>query len=318
MLRQSTARRTASLLRSANTTYTASSSSSSSRVALQRRFASSGGDPVVPPPPSQKQRSWRNRLVRLGLAGGAIYFYNTSSVFADEPTFSLRSQLEESKETLAVNVRNDKKPAATQQETQQETQQQQQQDSVDVQPEQPQQPGNGESGGLDELESQAGTEGAFNPETGEINWDCPCLGGMAYGPCGEDFKAAFSCFVYSTEEPKGMDCIEKFKAMQDCFRLHPEIYGSELDEEEVDEQLTEQIAQRDKQDQAAQQSELQQQPQQVYTNDPASASLNQAEKRAEVEEIHKANEHSQQAAREEENLVPRAWHASEEGKTTEK
>lgn len=52
---------------------------------------------------------------------------------------------------------------------------------------------------------------AFNPETGEINWDCPCLGGMAYGPCGEEFRAAFSCFVYSEEEPKGIECIEKFK-----------------------------------------------------------------------------------------------------------
>ena len=28
---------------------------------------------------------------------------------------------------------------------------------------------------------------AFNPETGEINWDCPCLGGMAKPPCGEAF-----------------------------------------------------------------------------------------------------------------------------------
>jgi hypothetical protein len=140
--------------------------------------------------------------VRLGLAGGAIYFYNTSSVFADQPTFSLRSQLEESTNALALNGRDDKKSAAAQQP--------QQQDSVDVQPEQP---GDGESGGLSDLESQAGTEGAFNPETGEINWDCPCLGGMADGPCGEDFKAAFSCFVYSTEEPKGMDCIEKFKSV---------------------------------------------------------------------------------------------------------
>lgn len=61
------------------------------------------------------------------------------------------------------------------------------------------------------LEEEAGQEGAFNPETGEINWDCPCLGGMAHGPCGEEFKTAFSCFVYSTEEPKGMDCIEKFQ-----------------------------------------------------------------------------------------------------------
>lgn len=62
-----------------------------------------------------------------------------------------------------------------------------------------------------ELEEEAGQEAAFNPETGEINWDCPCLGGMAHGPCGEEFKAAFSCFVYSNEEPKGIDCIEKFK-----------------------------------------------------------------------------------------------------------
>jgi hypothetical protein len=48
---------------------------------------------------------------------------------------------------------------------------------------------------------------------------------MADGPCGEQFKAAFSCFVYSEAEPKGMDCVEKFKGMQDCFREHPEIYG---------------------------------------------------------------------------------------------
>ncbi|KAJ5955383.1 hypothetical protein N7501_009662 [Penicillium viridicatum] len=64
-----------------------------------------------------------------------------------------------------------------------------------------------------ELQEEAGQEAAFNPETGEINWDCPCLGGMAHmahGPCGEDFKAAFGCFVYSEEEPKGIDCIEKF------------------------------------------------------------------------------------------------------------
>lgn len=62
-----------------------------------------------------------------------------------------------------------------------------------------------------ELEEEADQESAFNPETGEINWDCPCLGGMAHGPCGEEFRSAFSCFVYSTEEPKGMDCIDNFK-----------------------------------------------------------------------------------------------------------
>lgn len=66
---------------------------------------------------------------------------------------------------------------------------------------------------------------AFNPETGEINWDCPCLGGMAHGPCGLQFREAFSCFVFSEQEPKGIDCIEKFRLMQECFREHPDVYG---------------------------------------------------------------------------------------------
>ena len=74
----------------------------------------------------------------------------------------------------------------------------------------------GEQGGIEGLEEEADQQGAFNPETGEINWDCPCLGGMAHGPCGDQFKAAFSCFVYSKEEPKGMDCIDKFQCVDPC------------------------------------------------------------------------------------------------------
>lgn len=92
------------------------------------------------------------------------------------------------------------------------------------------------------LEEEASSEGAFNPATGEINWDCPCLGGMAHGPCGEEFRAAFSCFVFSEEEPKGMNCIDNFKGMQDCFRAHPDVYAAELegdDDEELEEGLEE-------------------------------------------------------------------------------
>ncbi|KAI8351319.1 hypothetical protein B0O80DRAFT_456258, partial [Mortierella sp. GBAus27b] len=77
---------------------------------------------------------------------------------------------------------------------------------------------------------------AFNPETGEINWDCPCLGGMAQPPCGETFKEAFSCFVFSTSEPKGMDCIDKFKALQECFREHPEVYADQLNDDDDDDE----------------------------------------------------------------------------------
>ena len=93
-------------------------------------------------------------------------------------------------------------------------------------------PAEAATGGAAELEDQADQEGALNPVTGEINWDCPCLGGMAYGPCGEEFRAAFSCFVYSTQEPKGMECIDKFQGMQDCFRKHPEVYQGEIDDED--------------------------------------------------------------------------------------
>lgn len=77
-------------------------------------------------------------------------------------------------------------------------------------------PAGGEQGGMGGLEEEADQQGAFNPETGEINWDCPCLGGMADGPCGPEFKAAFSCFVFSEEEPKGMDCIDRFKYVTTC------------------------------------------------------------------------------------------------------
>lgn len=41
-------------------------------------------------------------------------------------------------------------------------------------------------------------------ESGDINWNCPCLGGMATGPCGVEFRNAFSCFHYSDAEPKGI------------------------------------------------------------------------------------------------------------------
>lgn len=92
----------------------------------------------------------------------------------------------------------------------------------------------------------------IDPETGEINWDCPCLGDMPHGPCGQEFRAAFSCFVHSEEDPKGQDCIDAFAAMQDCFRYsshpevtdhsaHPEVYKpmDALDDDDLDETSSE-------------------------------------------------------------------------------
>lgn len=96
-------------------------------------------------------------------------------------------------------------------------------------------------------EEESESQSAYNPDTGEINWDCPCLGGMAHGPCGEEFKAAFSCFVYSEEEPKGIDCVEKFKSMQDCFRKYPEIYKEEIEDDERAEAELEKASQSEQQ-----------------------------------------------------------------------
>jgi len=67
---------------------------------------------------------------------------------------------------------------------------------------------------------------------GDINWNCPCLGGMAVGPCGMEFRDAFSCFHYSTADPKGSDCIEKFADMQMCTQRFPELYDKDEDREE--------------------------------------------------------------------------------------
>ncbi|KAL7296375.1 hypothetical protein TKK_0010389 [Trichogramma kaykai] len=61
---------------------------------------------------------------------------------------------------------------------------------------------------------------------GQINWSCPCLGGMATGPCGLEFREAFSCFHFSKTDPKGSDCFDAFKTMQACMSNYPSIYAN--------------------------------------------------------------------------------------------
>ncbi|KAL7297417.1 hypothetical protein TKK_0009796 [Trichogramma kaykai] len=75
---------------------------------------------------------------------------------------------------------------------------------------------------VSELEPLPGT---FLPN-GEINWDCPCLGGMPNGPCGTEFREAFSCFINSTNESKGSECVDAFNAMLGCMGKYPELYSN--------------------------------------------------------------------------------------------
>ncbi|XP_042820282.1 mitochondrial intermembrane space import and assembly protein 40-like [Panthera tigris] len=57
---------------------------------------------------------------------------------------------------------------------------------------------------------------------GNVNWNCPCLGEMASGPCGEQFKSAFSCLHYGTEDVKRSDCVDQFRDMQKYPDLYPQ------------------------------------------------------------------------------------------------
>lgn len=83
---------------------------------------------------------------------------------------------------------------------------------------------------LPELEPQPGL---IFPN-GEINWNCPCLGGMATGPCGVEFREAFSCFHYSDADPKGSDCMELFKDMHNCMQEYPALYDNKDGKEDDD------------------------------------------------------------------------------------
>ncbi|RPB11778.1 hypothetical protein P167DRAFT_546077 [Morchella conica CCBAS932] len=188
-----------------------SSSSSTTRTALLlRRPATTPSSRLLSTSsaaPSKKRSTLKGTATRWALAAGIVYWYTTSAVFADEPKF------EEERPAGPTEAETDR-PASLLPTTPIRRSK--------IPPPSTSATGEGESASpraaADELEEEASQEGAFNPETGEINWDCPCLGGMAHGPCGEEFKAAFSCFVFSTEEPKGVDCVDRFKGMQACFQ----------------------------------------------------------------------------------------------------
>jgi hypothetical protein len=42
------------------------------------------------------------------------------------------------------------------------------------------------------------------------------------GPCGTTFVGAFSCYIRSSHEEKGMDCLEEFKSFQECLHKNPD------------------------------------------------------------------------------------------------
>ncbi|KAH9838098.1 mitochondrial intermembrane space import and assembly protein 40-like [Teratosphaeria destructans] len=292
------------MYRSALRTGASSALRATSKQTAARRFLSTA-------PPHEKSRSWKSSLARWGLAGGLVYYYNTSSVFAEEPAYAVHTPQEvvrESDPYPTVDEAVKQRVSQTDRQIKSDITEAAQAAASKVTGSAPQEPAEGSA---EELEDEASQQGAFNEETGEINWDCPCLGGMAHGPCGEQFRAAFSCFVFSKEEPKGVECIEHFKTMQNCFREHPDVYGSELDEEAVDAELADQGAVAGQQGQEALASAPTPDLARESADTPVGAkSATPPAEKQRVESASAQVKRDHVETSESEQLVPKAWHDS--------
>lgn len=61
------------------------------------------------------------------------------------------------------------------------------------------------------------------------------MGGMVSGPCGYQFRQAFTCFHYSKATPKGSDCVDFFREMSFCMASYPTLYPKSSDKDKDDE-----------------------------------------------------------------------------------
>ncbi|XP_031269879.1 mitochondrial intermembrane space import and assembly protein 40 homolog [Pistacia vera] len=65
--------------------------------------------------------------------------------------------------------------------------------------------------------------------------ECPCIADLRKGPCGEQFSEAFLCFLKSTSEEKGSDCVHPFVALQNCIKANPNAFSKDILDEDEDE-----------------------------------------------------------------------------------
>ncbi|KAI3805097.1 hypothetical protein L1987_27147 [Smallanthus sonchifolius] len=65
--------------------------------------------------------------------------------------------------------------------------------------------------------------------------ECPCIQNLRSGPCGSQFSEAFLCFMRSTAEEKGSDCVHPFVVLQTCIQTNPNAFPKDvLENEEAD------------------------------------------------------------------------------------
>ncbi|XP_062217475.1 mitochondrial intermembrane space import and assembly protein 40 homolog [Phragmites australis] len=97
--------------------------------------------------------------------------------------------------------------------------------------------GSPSSPGIEALAAEAmAFDGDRNEESIDVKvqkaLECPCLDDLKKGPCGDQFIDAFSCYLKSTKEEKGSDCVNPFIALQNCIKENKEAFIKEILEEE--------------------------------------------------------------------------------------
>ncbi|XP_020411273.1 mitochondrial intermembrane space import and assembly protein 40 homolog isoform X2 [Prunus persica] len=71
--------------------------------------------------------------------------------------------------------------------------------------------------------------------------ECPCIANLRSGPCGHQFAEAFVCYLKSTVEEKGSDCVHPFVVLQKCIKANPHAFSKDVlkeDEVKKEEKLT--------------------------------------------------------------------------------
>uniref|UniRef100_A0A2N9GE33 Mitochondrial intermembrane space import and assembly protein 40 homolog n=1 Tax=Fagus sylvatica TaxID=28930 RepID=A0A2N9GE33_FAGSY len=58
--------------------------------------------------------------------------------------------------------------------------------------------------------------------------ECPCIADLRNGPCGVQFSEAFLCFLKSSSEEKGSDCVHPFVALQNCIKANPNAFSEDV------------------------------------------------------------------------------------------
>ncbi|KAJ1401069.1 mitochondrial intermembrane space import and assembly protein [Sesbania bispinosa] len=58
--------------------------------------------------------------------------------------------------------------------------------------------------------------------------ECPCIADLRSGSCGSQFSDAFLCFLKSTAEEKGSDCLHPFVALQSCIKANPNAFSKDI------------------------------------------------------------------------------------------